>query len=367
MATKTRLEIDTRTFIRFWLVVIGFVLALLAINHAMGAIVIILAAAFLAVVLNPPVSKLAKVIPGRSRVLSTAVSFVVVVAILGAIVTLIVPAIAQETAKAGQALPEFVQTVTTQYQGVSDFITEYNLTDQVDSFVNSVKESSTEFLATIGSNIVVSIGALLTAISTIILTLVLAFFMLIEGPTWMKKIWASYRDEEKMKHHKSIVTKIYGVITGYATGQLTVSAIAGTVAGVGIFLLSLFFPVSASLAIPSFAIVFVLSLIPMFGAIISAVLISIVLLFSSVTAAIIFLVGFIIYQQLEGNYISPKIQSKRIELTPLIILASVTIGIYLFGIAGGIISIPVAGICKVFFEEYLADREKKRELGAKTA
>ena len=65
---KVKVEIDTQTFIRFWLVVIGFALAAFAIYSARTALVILGTALFLAIALNAPVSYLAKYLPGRSRV-----------------------------------------------------------------------------------------------------------------------------------------------------------------------------------------------------------------------------------------------------------------------------------------------------------
>ncbi len=97
----------------------------------------------------------------------------------------------------------------------------------------------------------------------------------------------------------------------------------------------------------------------MFGATIAGVSGSLLLAFNSLPAAIIFIIYFIVYQQLENNIISPRIQSKRIELSPLAVLAAVTIGLYVFGIAGGIISIPIAGCIKVLVEAYL---ERTREV-----
>lgn len=82
---KVKIEIDTITFVRFWLVVIGFGLAGLLIWNARTALVIIGAAAFLALALNGPVSWLANKLPNRSRTLSTAIAFIVIVAILAAI------------------------------------------------------------------------------------------------------------------------------------------------------------------------------------------------------------------------------------------------------------------------------------------
>jgi predicted PurR-regulated permease PerM len=97
----------------------------------------------------------------------------------------------------------------------------------------------------------------------------------------------------------------------------------------------------------------------MFGATIAGAIISLLLIFNSVPAGIIFAIYFMVYQQIENNFISPTIQSKRIELTPLAVLVAVTIGLYVFGVAGGIISIPIAGCIIVLVEDYL---ERSREV-----
>ena len=99
----------------------------------------------------------------------------------------------------------------------------------------------------------------------------------------------------------------------------------------------------------------------MFGATIGGVLITGLLAFNDYRAAIVYVIFFVVYQQIENNYISPTIQSKRLELSALTILASVTIGLYLFGIAGGIISIPVAGCLKVLLDTYLENARLQRK------
>ena len=90
---KTRIEIDTQTFVRFWLVVIGFGLMALAIYSARTALIIIGLAFFFAIALSPPVNRLAKILPSKSRVLSTALSYIVVVLVLCTIVFLVIPPI----------------------------------------------------------------------------------------------------------------------------------------------------------------------------------------------------------------------------------------------------------------------------------
>lgn len=353
MPMKNGIQIDTKTFVRFWLVVIGFAVAALAIYSAMTAVIIIGSAMFLALALNPPVNKLASLLPGKSRVLGTALAFVTVVLALGAFIFLVIPPIIEQTAKVAQGIPAIVNGATEQYKGLGEFIDHNNLQPQVDSLLASIQESSSSVASNIGANIISSIGSFFSVLSAVILTLVLAFFMLIEGPAWLNWLWQSYSDKAKMEYHRSVLRRMYSVVTGYVTGQLTVSSIAGVVAGLTVFILSLLFNIPTNFALPAAAIVFLLSLIPMFGAMISALLVGLILSFSDLSAALIFIAFFIIYQQVEANYISPKIQSKRIELTPLLILVSVTIGLYLFGIAGGIISIPIAGCVKILIEEYL--------------
>jgi predicted PurR-regulated permease PerM len=155
---------------------------------------------------------------------------------------------------------------------------------------------------------------------------------------------------------------MYTVVTGYVTGQLIVSGIGATLAGLVVFILSLIVPnVPSNLALPTVAIAFTLSLIPMFGATISGIIISLLLLLNNVSAGIIFAIYFIVYQQIENNFISPTIQSKKLELSALTVLVSVTIGLYVFGLAGGIISIPIAGCVKILLDDYLDRAKESRE------
>jgi len=356
---KTRIEIDTQTFVRFWLVVIGFGLVGFAIYSAQAALFLIGAAFFLAIALSPPVNRLVKILPSRSRVLSTAIAYVAVLAVLGTIVFLVVPPIVEQTVKFAQNVPSLVDSATKQSSGISDFIKHYQLQPQVDQAVNSIKEGATQFATGIGSALINSISSVFSTIVSVILVLVLTFLMLVEGPMWLRRLWSIYDDKDRMEYHKQLLNRMYTVVTSYVVGQLSVSSIAGLMAGVAVFVLSLTLGVPGNLAIPSAMIVLVSSLIPLFGAMIGAVLVGVLLALNNLTAAAFFLLFFVLYQQVEANYISPKIQSKRIDLSALAILVAVTTGVYVFGIAGGIISIPIAGCIKVILEDYFARSHKK--------
>lgn len=368
---KTKIDIDTRTFVRFWLVVFGIGLVVLLLYKAQTALIILGVSLFLALALNAPVSYIAGKLPGKSRVGATAIAYIAVIVILGIIMTLVVPAIIQQTAKVAQSIPAVVDSASHSWEGFRDFVVRYNLQGQLDAAFASVQSSASSWAGNVGSSVVSGIGSVFAGIAALILVLVLTFLMLIEGPTWLNRLWAVYRDKQKMKTHRRVAGRIYGVVSGYVVGQLTVSTIGATAAGIFVFILSFIFPeVDPNLAMPTAAITFVLSLIPMFGATIGGVLIAVLLALNSLPAAIIYAIFFVVYQQVENNFISPHIQAKRIDLTALMVLSAVTIGLYMFGVVGGIIAIPIAGTIRILVEEYLHSHrhaDTKHHLAAATA
>lgn len=365
---KTRIDIDTQTFVRFWLVVIGFGLVLYALHLATPALIIIGVSLFLAIALNKPVSRISKALPGKSRVGATAISYLAVIAILAGVLFLVVPPIVQQTAQFASNVPVFVESFISQASGLQELVNRYNLQPQVDSALASIQSNAASWAGNIGENIVMSLGSVFAFFAALILVLVLTFLMLIEGPSWLKRLWGMYTDRERMEKHKRVTQRIYHVFTGYVTGQLTVSTLGATFAGLAVFILSLIFPeIPGALAFPTAAITFLLSLIPMFGATIGGVIITILLAFNSIPAAIIYFAYFVVYQQIENNFISPHIQAKRIELSALMVLAAVTIGLYMFGVVGGIIAIPIAGSIRVLMDEYLINAKQRRSLQAVAA
>lgn len=362
---KTKIDIDTRTFVRFWLVIFGIALAAFLLYKAQMGLIILGVSLFLALALNAPVSVISKRLPGKSRVGATAIAYVAVVVIIGAIVTLVVPSIIQQTAKVAGTIPEVVESASHQWQGARDFLEQYGLQDQLDNALTSIQSSASAWAGNVGRSLVTGIGSIFAGIAALILVLVLTFLMLIEGPTWLKRIWSLYSNKDRMNKHRHVLHRIYTVFSGYVVGQLTVSTIGATCAGLFVFALSFIFSeVDGNLAMPTAAITFILSLIPMFGATIGGVLIAVLLALNSIPAAIIYAVFFVVYQQIENNFISPHIQAKRIDLTPLMVLGAVTIGLYMFGVIGGIIAIPIAGSVRVLIEEFLV-RQRSNEKSPK--
>jgi predicted PurR-regulated permease PerM len=281
--------------------------------------------------------------------------------ILTAFLFLVVPPIVEQTLRFAKTAPELVDSLSSQWRGVGAFVEQYQLQPQIDAAVASVQDQSSKWLTSLSTGIVGSVGSLFNAMAAVTIALVLAFLMLVEGPGWVKRMWGLYEDDERMKEHRALATKMHRVVTNYVNGQLSVSGIGALASGSVVFLISMFVDsVPSNLALPTIAITFVLSLIPMFGATLAGGLVALLLLVSSFPSALVFVVFFVVYQQVENNFISPLIQSKYVQLSPLAVLVAVTIGLYLFGLAGGIISIPIAGCVKVLSEYYLDTTRRKR-------
>lgn len=189
---------------------------------------------------------------------------------------------------------------------------------------------------------------------------------------WMRKVWDLYTDEAKRDEHRDTVTKMYKVVTGFVTGQLAVAAIGAMASFLALVVMS-FIPslaVPINLAMPLAVIIFLTALIPMVGTTIGGVLASLILLLNSPLSALVFAIFFIVYQQIENNVISPPIQSKTVDLSVLWVLMAILIGASLFGLIGGLVSIPIAGCVRVLLINYLERAEKLRhshELPAKLA
>jgi len=355
------INVDTKTFVRFWLVVIAFVAIIWLLLKALPALIILGTSFFLTLILNSPVSYIAKKLPKVSRAGATAIAYVLVLTILVAVLILVVPPIIEQTAKFIQTIPSTVQSAINQWQGLGELITKYNLQSQVNAALTSIERGAAMWATNFSQNILGAIGSVFGFITAFILVIVLTFLMLVEGPSLKKRYLKLYGNNERMQKHEAVMERMYNVVNGYITGQFIISGIGSVAAGITVFILSLIFPeIPASLSMPTVAITFVLSLIPMFGATIAGVLITTLIAFNNIPAAIIYLIFFFVYQQIENNFVQPRIQSKRISLSALTVLASVTIGLYMFGIVGGLLAIPVAGCIRVLTEEYMADKAKSK-------
>ncbi len=359
---RVHIDIDTRTFVRFVLVVLAFGIGIFILYHLQGPLTLIAISLFLALALNPPVNWIASHFPGNktNRFAGTAVAYLLVITILAGLLIVVIPPVVQQSSKFAQTVPGLVDEVVNQRDVVTNFLAQYGLQDQVNAAIDSAKSQAASFATSVGSSLVNGVGAALSGIINLLFVLVLTFLMLLEGPGWIKRMWDLYDDPERLERHRALVKRMYRIVTGYVNGQLIVASVGAVCVLVVILILSALFPLPANLAIPLAVIAFIGALIPLVGTTIAAVIISLILVLNSWPATVVFIVYFIIYQQIENNLISPVVQSRAVDLSALTVLVSILIGISLFGLLGGLLAIPVAGCIRVFINDRIEKSRRER-------
>lgn len=359
---KVKIEIDTKTLIRFWLVIFGFIILAGAIWIAKDVLIMIIIAAFLALALNSPVAKIAKILPGSSknRVGATAVAYLIIVLIFGALFSVLTPIITDQVKHFSKDLPQIVQNYTGEQSGIRRFITENHLEGMISQAVDSVTRSINSSVSKIGDVFFGSIASIVGWIISLFMVLAMAFLMLVEGPDLIDKIFkVFYTDKILEKNHRRILSRMYGTVSGYVSSIVTICSISATCGSIATAILALIFGFPISLIAPIAVLLFIFGMIPMVGTTIAGMLSALIIGLNSPTAGLIFLAYFLIYQQIENNVISPMVQARNNQLSALIIFIALTVGVYAFGLLGALLAIPLAACAKILVQEQLKSRKRR--------
>jgi len=359
---KVKIEIDTKTLIRFWLVIFGFIILAGAIWIAKDVLIMIIIAAFLALALNSPVAKIAKILPGSSknRVGATAVAYLIIVLIFGALFSVLTPIITDQVKHFSKDLPQIVQNYTGEQSGIRRFITENHLEGMISQAVDSVTRSINSSVSKIGDVFFGSIASIVGWIISLFMVLAMAFLMLVEGPDLIDKIFkVFYTDKILEKNHRRILSRMYGTVSGYVSSIVTICSISATCGSIATAILALIFGFPISLIAPIAVLLFIFGMIPMVGTTIAGMLSALIIGLNLPTAGLIFLAYFLIYQQVENNVISPMVQARNNQLSALIIFIALTVGVYAFGLLGALLAIPLAACAKILVQEQLKSRKRR--------
>lgn len=344
--SKTEITISNATIIRVLLLVLAFLIFVVFLSKITYALLLILIAFFLALALNAPVHWLAQHLPhpkGRERrTAATVISFLIVVIVLGGFIASTMPPIITQTKNFINHVPGYVNDIQNKNSGVSKFIDRYHLQPEVNKFSNQLKSH----LGDLSGSAIHAIGTIAKSIVAVLTILVLTFLMLIEGPRWLKYGLRLLPDRHR-GHTKKLMSDMYKVVRGYANGQVIMAVIAAALITPALFILHISYPIALIF------VIFLCGLIPFIGHTIGAVIVTIVALFHSPISALIILAYYILYIHIENYVIQPRLQSFTTNMTPLIVILAVVIGVSFGGLVGGLLAIPVAGCVKVLVVDYI--------------
>lgn len=341
-----QVDVSNKTIIRVLSLTVLFVLGLWFVYTIRDSLVIIGVSVFLALALNPPVSYLSRALPRRSRGVATGIAYVAILCFIGLVLYSIVPELVRQSDRFVDNVPRYVDELKNGSGFLPDLVDQLSLESTIDQFEDNVISRAGD----IGGPIWNGVQQLTSSLISVFTIIVLTFFILVEGPRWYRRLW-DLTPTEGREHRERLARAMYNVVTGYVNGQLVLAAGASVSSFLVMFLLGI------SFAAPLAAIVFVLVLIPMVGATLAAVAVFTISLLSSLGDAMVMLVFFIVYQQVENNVFQPIVQSRSINLSPLLVFIAAILGISVAGILGALVAIPVMASAKILARDYIEYRQ----------
>ena len=327
-----------------------FVVLLLALVYvAWHVITWVLIAVFLAAALNPAVEFFER--RGLKRGWASAVVFFLALVALAGLVYLLVPPLVDQIRRFIEALPNLVSDLT-EGRGPFGFLErKYHVVERVRSAVKGQSGDVGRIFGVTG--IAASVAkSILSAVAGAVTVAFLTFFMLLEGREVVGRLLDLLPDVNRPRWDR-VIGDIYRTVGGYVSGNLLISLIAGAAAVVMLFALG------SSYAIALGLIVAILDLIPLAGATLAAVVVCLVVVVElGLIQAIVAVVFFVVYQQVENHFLQPVIYGRTVQLSPLAVLIAVLMGAELAGVLGALAAIPIAGSLQAIARELLRYRRE---------
>lgn len=173
-------------------------------------------------------------------------------------------------------------------------------------------------------------------------TLMLAAYLMLTRERITSFFVSLVRPRSRASFHE-LLSRIDRGLSGVVRGQLIICLVNGVLSAIGFAIVGLkYWPVLALIAT-------VLSLIPIFGSIISAIPAVALGLTQSVGTAVFVLVWIIGVHQLEANVLNPKIMGDAAKIHPVLVVFSLLVGEHFFQIPGALLAVPCMSIAQSVF------------------
>lgn len=198
------------------------------------------------------------------------------------------------------------------------------------------------------------IGTVIGGISTFIISLVFSIYILMQKETLKTQIFRVFRVWLPARYAENIIyviTVCRKTFRQFIIGQATEAVVLGSLCTIGMFILRL--PYAPMIG----ALVGVTALVPIIGAFVGVIVGAIMITPVAPLKTIIFVVFFLILQQLEGNLIYPRVVGSKIHLPAIWVLAAVFVGGQLAGVFGMFIGVPLASVAYALLKEATDKKE----------
>lgn len=336
------MEITTRTILRILIVTALFIGAIKLVQLAAHPLIWVGTAFFLAVALNPAVNRVARYMPKKSRGLAATLVFIGLILIIGFLLISFIPPLVTQSQGLIGSLPHYTDSLINGQGFISDQVRALHLVDRIRASQSQIGS----YITSAGGSFVGVLKSIFSSLAAGLTILVMTVFMILEGPTWIDRLWKMVPKREQV-HYRALVNEMYEAVTGYVMGNLFTSLIAAISVAIMLTI------VNVPYAVPLGILVGLMDLLPLIGATLAAIVIVAVSVFaSSVTAGIVMAIFFLIYQQIENHIMQPLVYGRTVNISPLTVLIAILIGAEIGGLLGALVAIPIAASLQILFKDY---------------
>ena len=309
-------------------------------------LILLVMAMFLAIGLNPVVEMFMR--RGMKRGLSVLLVLVVVIGVVALFVVAVAPVISEQIATITRNAPGWLDDLqaNSQVQKLDD---QYDIIARAREYVEQGGFGQKLFGGALGVGLKV-----LSALANSLIVIVLMIYFLASLPS-IKHAAYSLAPASRRPRVSELGDKIIRSTGAYVAGAFVVAVCAG--------ISTLVFSLVVGLGAYAFALAFVVglfSLIPIVGAFVSGAIMTLLALTVSPTVALIALIYYLAYQQLESYVIYPRIMKKSVDIPGSVTVVAALVGGALLGIVGALLAVPVAAALLLLHREVFLKRQDAR-------
>ena len=275
-------------------------------------------------------------------------------------------------------IPQLTRTMGTLVTSINDFIPQMqswigeffhnnqeimNLVDQIEFDPDQAIKWGISLLGNGAGNMMnttmSAVGSIVSGVATFFIAFSFACYILFQKEklhVQIRKVFFAFLPRQKADAFLKVCSLTYRTFANFLAGQCLEAVILGSMFVVTLSILRMPYALLIGILIAFTA------LIPIFGAFIGCAVGSFLIFMVSPQQAILFVIVFLVLQQIEGNLIYPHVVGESVGLPSIWVLAAVTIGGNLMGIVGMLVFIPLLSVLYTIFREFVYLRLKKQNI-----
>lgn len=340
-----------------------------AVRFILGIIMPFLVGGVIAFIFNVPMKKIEKHLFAKNkklekwrRPLAYLLTLLLVIGIIVLVLVVVIPELGNTISMLVAQIPVAFDAVA---EWANDMLKEYPALEpavaELDINWSSVSASVVDFIQSIASGLVSSgvgfFSGVVSGVATFVIAFTFSIYVLFQKERLQrqaKQILYALLPEKVTEKIISVASLSNQIFSNFLSGQCVEAVILGTLFVITMTIFRMPYAMLTGIVIA------ITALVPIFGAFIGCVVGMLLIVMVNPIQAIWFLILFLVLQQLEGNLIYPHVVGNSVGLPSIWVLAAVTIGGNLFGIAGILIFIPLCSVLYALFRDFVKMRLRKR-------